>query len=360
MGKYILIGIFLAQVFSTAVFAAQDYAYSIKFDWPKVKTPALVKIDIENDAIIRETKCHRMHNNLSIDANGDVFVTRYKDVDFLGQQIDKYIAKDNKIIKVAETYGMGPLTVVPYQDRLFVLMYCRGDAYGKRRAASIEVLKKAGKNKYEFEKELILGTGTNTFSHQMDVDFNSKKIYVLAYRVLPAEEQYRSFIYEIDLETASISREADLEVPGGVSGLAISRDRKIYISATYWSYGMYRPKNDNIFVYSIDNFKLIRKIKTHILAKDLVYVADVDKLYVTYGAFGPHEPYIEVIDCKKDKVIGKIAVKHIKKLNYIGNNKLYVSSPGIGIYVIDVEQDKIIKTIPGQFSPISFDFSALK
>ena len=363
--KYILL-LGLILVFSRGVecLAASPYAYSLEYH-PKNRKVSLVKIDVGKNEIVARAKGHEMNNNVTIDRNGDVFISRHRDVHSLGQQVDKYITDNNKIIRASKTFGVGPMTVVPYKNRLFVLMYCRGDAYGKQRATSIEVLKSKGKHKYEFEKEIILGSDSYAYSDHLAVDVENKKIYVLVESCpVQKEKKEQAFIYEIDLNSAKVTNVKQLNEIGSPAGLAYANGGKLYVTATHLSNGNDRVLNRNIYVYSAKDFSLLRTIETQIVAKDLVYVKEVNKLYVLLAARKDASPSLWVIDCKKDKVIKKIPLNSWCKMNYVGQKKLYVSTYKVdeenrGILVIDVDKDEIIDKIVGNLVPVSLDLSDL-
>lgn len=357
---WLMVGLLLVLVTAGRVWAANPYAYSLHYKY-KTKEYEFVKIDVASDEVIARLRAHEMNNNLTVDQNGDVYISRHRSVDTLGQQVDKYLVSKNKIVKVAKTRGVGPMTIIPYKNRLFVLMYCKADAYGKRRAAAVEVLRKVWGNKYIFEKEIVLGVGTYAYSDHMVVDKENKKMYVAAYRLLPLEEEHRTFIYEIDLEKACLVKEGELEEVGGPSGLALSKDGKLYVTTTRWSYGHYQPKNKDILIYSAKDFSFIGKIRTQFMAKPLVYVPTVNKLYVLFERWSNVKPGLWVIDCAADKVIKKIPLETYNKMSYVGQKKLYISTNNRerGVLVVDVVTDEIVNNIPGGLMPISLDMSDL-
>jgi hypothetical protein len=196
-------------------------------------------------------------------------------------------------------------------------------------------------------------------------------LYFLSWNSL--SEERCGLLGGINVSSAALSHKIDYKDYFGAGRWVAACGPKLYVTAVDETSKEdlkppeQRKRNKKLFVFSAETLALLKTITIEAIAEQLAYVPVVNRLYIGHASWDEKTPQlIEVLDCEKEKVICKIPVKGFRRMSYVGNHKLYVSCSGGplfgangsgGLLVVDVRTNKIIKKIPGEYAPVSYNFN---
>lgn len=351
------------------------YTYSIQYGIGDDNKPnnkpkgILTKIDIRNDEIVDEVDIDAGYNDLSIEPDGNVIITMHRPGVKYGQTVSRYYPKQGKIKFLFNTKAKGITKTFVAKNKLFITMYLFNP---QNNGSGIEIYD-IGTLKHE--RDIYFGDGERVYT-TIFMGRNKEKLYAASYSIENRETEYIGKVFVVDTTKGKIEKTINLNnLCGGVSSITLGADNKLYLAATFKVPGpkkdLQQELNNQLFVFSTKDFKLLEKMPIGVVADSLVYVKALNRLYVSHSSWGDEAPpWIEVIDCTTDKVIGKIkGVWGIRIMSYVGNYKMYVTVNGRrssfgtgaqpGILVIDLKTNQIIKKIPGNYAPISINLDPL-
>ncbi len=194
------------------------------------------------------------------------------------------------------------------------------------------------------------------------------------------ENQY-SWIGEIDTQTDKVKRVISLDpYLRGVWGIKVVGDY-LYVTAlekeTYnWDIKRdrteigdkrarektpYTPKfseemrdyNRSLFVFTLNPFKLVKKIPIEAMGRRMEVDPEAKRLFVLHeGGMGSPIGLLTAIDTETQTRIGQMLIPRIRMIGYAGHHRLYVTTSE-KLLIIDTTTLKVVKEVPGEFGMIA-------
>lgn len=358
-----------------------EYAYAIRYKLEKDKggiyTAAyLDQFDLINDEIVKTVRVDPANNSFTVlDADRLIFCNNGgKNGD---GRVDVYDVRQTKIVKSLKIDGHTPRCAIVTKDKIIIVdLKSRDVNIGSAMRPDIRIrswtcFEIFSRTTFEKIAEISLRDGDNV-DERIALNAEKTKFSFISWNALGSGEEY-GLLGELNLQTNKLLEQIDYQTYFGAGRwIAYGGSNKLYATAVETlpqrqKDGAVKPKlNSQLFIFNSDNLSLIKTIPIGILAEQLTYVPSVNRLYVAHASWDEKTPqYIEVLDCTTDKIITKIPVKGFRRMSYVGNHKLYVTHSGGplfgsdgsgGILVIDVRTNKIIKKIPGEYAPVSYNF----
>ncbi|MFA5840185.1 MAG: hypothetical protein WC890_05990 [Candidatus Margulisiibacteriota bacterium] len=358
-----------------------EYAYAIRYELEKnesgiFNTATLDQISILNDKIKHSQRVDLGYNSFTVlDRNRLIMCDNgYREGE---GKVDIFDFAKNKVTKTLCLTGKYPKAAVLAKDKIIIVSQ-------KNRYVDIGI---AGhkdvriffqpcfeifdRNTFLKIGEIDLRDGDNV-EERMGLGCDKTKLFFITWNALGSGEEY-GLLGKIDLQAGILLKQIGYQpFFGAGKWVAVSTNNKLYLSAVYTlpmkqKNGETKPElNNQLFVLDASDLSFIKTISIGVLAEQLTYVSDINRLYIAHASWDERTPqYIEVLDCATDKIIKKIPVKGFRRMSYVGNHKLYVTHSGGplfgsdgsgGILVIDVKSNKVIKKIPGEYAPVSYNF----
>lgn len=341
----------------------------------KIHTQAYLDcFDITKDKLVKSVLVNPNYNSITVlDDQRIIFCNTAAEV---GSGAEIYNWKKGKIVESLKLSGGRPSMSILLNDKIVILSFkTRHVNQGTVqkpdfRVVSWPILEFFDRETLKKLGEVIIRDHANILE-ELAYQANREQLFFLSWSGLNSFEG-SGLIGSVDSKTIKKTFQIDYgSYFGGGRGIAMGKERLYITAVDKTPYENNKPEdqqqlNKYLFVFDPQDLSLIKKIPISILAEQLTYVRKVNKLYIAHSSWDERTPqYIEVLDCETDKIIKKIPLKGFRRMSYVGKGKLYVSHSGGplfgsdgsgGIAVIDVKADKIIKNIPGEYAPISYNF----
>lgn len=349
------------------------YAYAIRYGMINLSGKSLPiayldQINIQTDTIFKTIRIDSGYNSVSVLDDRSVILCNTTAA-FNKSGADVMDIEQGKILFSFRLEGTTPRMAIATKDKvIFITVKEEQSSSSGSIYNSFEIF-----DRYSFNKigDINLRNGEN-IDERISLGPDRKNIFFIGWNPTFYPDSSQGLMGKIDIISIKPSKQLDyVDLFGGGRWIA-SAGKKVYVSAVdATSKEEAKPHekrklNDKLFVFDYDDLSLIKTIPIGVLAEQLVYVPVVNRLYIAHSSWDQRTPqYIEVLDCEKDQIIDKIAVKGFRRMSYVGNHKLYVSHSGGplfgssgkgGILVIDVRTNKLLKNIPGEYAPISYNF----
>lgn len=344
----------------------RNFAYLLRHD-PDGKN-YLVQFDADKDEISKLISIPRGsgYENFIIDEIGGCYISKYATVGEYYKEILYYDISKNKIesfIKFRDIFG--PRYMALTEKELMVEV--RGSKKDRGKSGLIFIDRKTKKitNEIYIEENNPEYTQANINDIYFDED---KYIFLTSFfvdKLIDFGNLGDGDIYIIDIEKKNIIKRIDIpKIYHPVDGIfnygdkiyavALSKGKRIQDAS---------PSNTDLLVYSLSKGTLLKKIKVSPMPYKLIYDKSVSKLYVQHMYYYKEKNFVEIINPKTDKIIGRIDIPNSNMFSLVRPGKIYISVPETYIsennikppklLVLDTKSDKIIKTFPGNYFGIS-------
>jgi len=373
----------LAGLIQTAGLGAQNIlralpagvpAYSIRYELDKTQASQPViafldQIDLVSDRVVKSIPIDPDYNSITfLDRDHLILCDTGGAMPYGKANI--FDLKKEAVSATLEIEGIGPTLAIPAGGRIFVLTKKNNRLPGSRFRSwtAFEIFDRASLQKIG---NIDLREG-ETVNESVSLSPDGKKLYFIGWNTLFLPYSAQGLIGMVDIGSGKLVKQFDYEKYFGGGRWVAARSDKLYVSASEadpkedMKPAAERKLNSNLFIFNPDDLSLLKKVPIGILPEQMVYIPALDRLYIGHASLDNRTPqYLEVLDCKNDRVIAKITVSGFRRMAYVGNNKLYVSCSGGplfgsngygGILVINIKTNKIIKMIPGEYAPLSYSF----
>ena len=352
---------------------AGDFAYLTSYTL--IRTPKLIQVDTTNEAIIKKIDMPNEESlgNMVIDEKGGCFLSSFRLAERYGRNIFYYDAASGKLDQFMHLDSIfGPKITALNGNELIVGV--EGNDLTKSKSG-ILFIDRGSKN---ISQKIFFREDDPKYSSCKIIDsyYDGRK-YLYATTMDFVEEEYPGqYIGErygfgsiVVVDVTSKEMFKTIEVPREYDTLSgvVGVGNKIYVAAQLKGIPTFtseRKLNKELLVFSLDKGTLESTIKISPHPFELVFDKISNKLYVLHIDDDKSRNNIEVIDVKKDKIIGHLNIPSQTTASMVSSNKIYLSvGPGFmrdtranpKIVVIDTKKDKIINEIDGLYQDISIN-----
>jgi hypothetical protein len=382
-----------------------DYAYSLKFEFPNDGTSwikgRLEKINVRTLKLEKGYSVDPAINNITIH-NERVLLSYHRDKGEYLRKITEFFPKTGFEKEIIETVGSGPKEIVPVMDKLYVRVDStkKPDSLVEKSSGQKSKFQRSGYEVYSDEKKpKYLGPILlNQYDYIESSDVGASSFYIAIRPYNVSDNRYASgirynafddaFLALIDINTNEVKRRVDVSgLFRGIRGIK-EIGNKLYITASHFPdyHGSLHGDAHFKYIFEKENpgekytskrpFKssgspgLMVFDKRLNLLKSINIGPRADELHydpINSYVIVEHKPlwlrdktgYMSILDLSTHKVVKSFKIPGYKTMSLVCKDTLLISSEE-GLYVFDTKQLGVIKKFPGYYAPISVEYSKEK
>lgn len=338
------------------------------------------KINLKTLSIEKKIPFHEPFTDISLDLEGGMYGSQIR-VDYISQDELYHLEGESSTIKrVARLKNKETSRVLVYNDELFVLI-----DPGSNGPTKLEIL-----DRKTYKTKQVINLGNNTFLEGKAMLFlkkddvktlglseNPHDSLLYSINFMPIKAKMSDKLYLLDL----VTKEKKLIKTNWVAphfsttGMAIDVDKKeIYLTSQASTKSRIvghgdAEKSKTVFILSVPDFKIKRKILLEKNPDTMLYVKEDQKIYV--------RAYLVcfIIDLKNNSI--KKLPLHIRRMSKVAPSRIMMSTekytfeknpkyviPRVidsegSLIIMDTKNDQILKSFSGFYRTVSDSFNYL-
>jgi hypothetical protein len=312
---------------------------------------SISQIDAKENELIKEYSVNKPYDLISCFNNRFLLLSLTKNDSLLKSRIDLLDLKTGSYRKFASSPNQNFSSVFTFKNKIYAFIGGNDSS-----ALFLHVYDKKGK----LLKILLIDYAAMLNNNAFFIFGND--LWILSNQFHNKETEDAPFIYVIDLNTLQTKKVINLSkfFSGGMSMIFNQEDQEIYIAGLGNHPGVNRDINTYIHVFSFPDVKFKRKINVSDQPTKLIYLPNYHKLYARVGNT------LKVIDVTQNKILKTfdLNINYLSEKSgflYLSTIKYYFKKEGptevlkdveTKLLVLDTKTDEIIKKFIGDYGPV--------